>query len=113
MLPPILRSRVCGIATVSSFVLLMFTLHAWSQSVSVLHNFGVSSGDGAVPYSNVIMDSSGNLFGTTLSGGAHGLGAVYRLSPASGGRWKETIIYSFKGGPGDGASPHATLLQDG
>jgi uncharacterized repeat protein (TIGR03803 family) len=59
------------------------------------------------------MDSSGNLFGTTLSGGAHGLGAVYRLSPASGGRWKETIIYSFKGGPGDGASPHATLLQDG
>jgi len=88
----------------------MFASSLSAQSLRVLHNFGVAAGDGDIPYSSLIMDASGNLYGTTLEGGAHGFGTVYRLS-ASGGGWKETILYSFKGGT-DGASPHAPLIQD-
>ncbi len=94
---------------------LIFTLNPVSmpaQTLNVLHNFGIAAGDGDIPYANVTMDSAGNIYGTTLTGGAHGLGSVYRLAPGSNGRWKETILYSFKGGSTDGASPHAKLFLD-
>jgi uncharacterized repeat protein (TIGR03803 family) len=84
---------------------------ASAQTLNVLHNFGFAAGDGNIPYSNLIMDSARNLYGTTLSGGAHNLGAVYELSPNDSGGWNESIIYSFKGVP-DGASPHAPLFLD-
>jgi len=92
------------------FLLLPF-IPASAQTLNVLHNFGVTFGDGNIPYATPIMDGAGNLYGTTLSGGAHGLGSVYRLTPTSGGGWEETTLYSFAGIP-DGASPHAQLLRD-
>lgn len=76
---------------------------AWTEKV--LYSFGVYSGDGTDPYGPVVFDSKGNLYGTTNGGGAYGQGAVYELSPGSGGVWTEQLIYSFKGGVADGASP--------
>lgn len=104
-------SRRC-LAALATLTLLMFAPDALGQSFNVLHNFGVSVGDGDIPYSSLIIDSSGNLYGTTLTGGAHGVGTVYRLTSTGNGGWKETVIYSFKGGASDGASPHAKLFQD-
>lgn len=61
---------------------------------TVLYSFTFGSDDGAFPESALVMDSFGNLYGTTLQGGASGLGTVFELSQ-SGGIWSENTIYSF------------------
>jgi uncharacterized repeat protein (TIGR03803 family) len=76
---------------------------------SVLHNFELSSTDGGAPTSNLIRDSSGNLYGTTELGGASSAGTVFEIT-ASGA---ESLLYSFKGYPVDGAGPYGGgLLRD-
>ena len=77
---------------------------------NVIYAFA-GGGDGAAPLGGVIFDSAGNLYGTTNSGGANGLGTVFELSPASGGGWTEQVIYSFAGGS-DGANPNGGLAID-
>ena len=68
------------------------------------------SPDGAAPYSGVIFDNAGNLYGTTTAGGASGNGTVYELLP-SGSGWTERVLYSFTGGS-DGSYPTAGLIFD-
>jgi uncharacterized repeat protein (TIGR03803 family) len=73
--------------------------------------------DGANPEAGVIFDKSGNLYGTTYSGGWRycfiGCGTIFKLTPKSGGGWQETVLYHFNGrGVGDGENPEAGLLQD-
>lgn len=81
----------------------------WTETV--LYSF-TGGADGANPYlADVVFDKAGNLYGTTVGGGAHNLGAVFELSPTSSG-WSETVLYSFSGGS-DGANPYAGLLFDG
>lgn len=46
----------------------------------VLHDFA-GFGDGANPEAGVISDGAGNFYGTTLNGGAHGFGTVFKLTP--------------------------------
>jgi uncharacterized repeat protein (TIGR03803 family) len=62
----------------------------WNETV--LYSF-TGGADGALPYSKVILDSAGNLYGTALHGGAYGVGAVFELSPV-GTSWTETVLYS-------------------
>ena len=57
------------------------------------------------------MDASGNLYGTTYYDGANNLGSVYQLSPTAAGRWKERVLYSFRGG-GDGQNSISNLVSD-
>jgi uncharacterized repeat protein (TIGR03803 family) len=52
----------------------------------------------------------GSLYGTTVGGGSHGRGAVYKLTPL-GGFYSESIIYSFKGGR-DGQTPYGAVALD-
>jgi uncharacterized repeat protein (TIGR03803 family) len=66
--------------------------------------------DGALPYGGVILDKSGNLYGTTYYAGANDVGTVYKLTRGSNS-WTETVLYSFKGG-NDGSSPISTLVAD-
>lgn len=77
----------------------------------VLYNFGASSSDGALPIANMVFDSKGNLYGTTLAGGAYGLGIVFELSLASG-TWTEKILYSFGVSLADGKIPEAGVIFD-
>ena len=77
---------------------------------TILHNFAGT--DGAFPSSELAMDSEGNLYGTTLLGGANDVGSVYRLTPpTSGGTWTESVLFSFSGP--DGSSPFGPLWLDG
>jgi uncharacterized repeat protein (TIGR03803 family) len=82
----------------------------WTEKV--LYSFGASATDGNSPLSGLIFDASGNLYGTTSSGGAHGSGTVFELTPAAGGAWTEKVLYSFGADDGDGADPSAGLTID-
>jgi hypothetical protein len=66
---------------------------------TVLHNFACdNSSDGGNSMADLIMDDSGNLYGTTSVGGTGGCiggcGVVFEVSP-SGGGWNETVLYNF------------------
>ncbi len=54
------------------------------------------------------MDSAGNLYGTTYSGGANGYGTVFKI----GLDGTESVLHSFVGSPGNGMSPQAGLTMD-
>jgi len=93
----------------------------WTETV--LHVFkGNASGDGNTPVGSVIIDSLGNLYGTTGYGGTGncvllgtkvGCGTVYELSPPAlkGGAWTETVLYSFPTAK-QGYLPNGDLVFD-
>src|ERR1700733_8234733 len=71
--------------------------------------------DGVRPYTGLMVDAAGILYGTAniggLVGGACGIdgcGTVYRVTP----KGKESVLYSFKGGSTDGSYPDGGLIRD-
>ena len=80
----------------------------WTETV--LHTFA-GGDDGRNPVEGLVRDQAGNLYGTVPIGGAGNSGAVFELSPGSGGQWTWNILYSFTGGNG-GAIPYSTLVLD-
>ena len=79
---------------------------------TVLHTF-LGGEDGSEPEGGLIMDGSGNLFGTTSDGGGSancdgGCGTVFEVAPDG----TETILYDFQGDT-DGCLPMAGLITDG
>jgi uncharacterized repeat protein (TIGR03803 family) len=64
----------------------------------------------AGPYGSLVMDASGNLYGTTFDDGAFKLGSAFKLSPGSNG-WTYTSLYDFTG-TSDGAEPISNLVFD-
>jgi len=98
------------------FVMSLLVTSAWAApKEKVLHNFG-NGADGDIPYSTLISDATGNLYGTTLYGGGSmncpvGCGTVFELTPGTTGKWKEKVLYSFIGN-GDGYYPQAGLILD-
>ena len=91
----------------------------WTETT--LYSF-IGDGNGGDPAGNVVFDTNGNLYGTTVLGGiisgvncgaSVGCGVVFELSPPSGGSgpWTETPIYSFAG-KADGSYPYAGVIFD-
>ena len=80
----------------------------WTETV--LYGFTGGSDGGLPAFGNLIFDSAGNLYGTTLRGGIYDAGTVFELMP-SGSGWTETTLYSFTGGS-DGGYPWAGLTLD-
>jgi uncharacterized repeat protein (TIGR03803 family) len=78
-----------------------------SGTFTTLHSFDGT--DGNAPFAGLIQASDGNLYGTTVEGGAYGDGTVFRITPSG----TFTLLYSFDGyyGPVDGAFPEAGLIQ--
>ncbi|HYL27199.1 MAG TPA: choice-of-anchor tandem repeat GloVer-containing protein, partial [Candidatus Nitrosotalea sp.] len=93
----------CGVV----FELKPNTSGGWNESP--LYAFADGT-DGGFPNAGVILDKSGNLYGTASTGGSTqcsiGCGIVYELSKA--GVWKESVLHTFDGS--DGQFPNAALL---
>jgi uncharacterized repeat protein (TIGR03803 family) len=74
----------------------------------ILHNLcaGFTTKNGALPVSRLIIDTSGNLYGTTLNGGNEEAGVGFRLSPnADRTKWtyrKVKDLCDIDGCPGSG-----------
>src|ERR1700730_863712 len=84
----------------------------WTEKIIHAFSFG---GDGEYPEGALVVDASGNVYGTTMWGGTgcseFYCGTVYKLSPQSGGTWKETILHPFESAE-DGSQPEEGLLLD-
>ncbi len=92
----------------------VFKLHPngdGSYTETVLHAFQGGYYDAQVPEAGLVMDATGNLYGTTPTGGngncpGPGCGTVFSIAPDG----NVTIIHSFQGR--DGALPYCTLVLD-
>jgi uncharacterized repeat protein (TIGR03803 family) len=63
----------------------------------VLYRFSESGDNGLTPgYGDLVFDRAGNLYGTTINGGAHNAGVAYELTPSG----TESILYNFVGATG-------------
>jgi uncharacterized repeat protein (TIGR03803 family) len=86
-----------------------------SGQESVLYAFGTNPNDGFTPQAGLVMDASGNLYGTTAHGGqldgaackgqfTVGCGTVFKVTPSG----QESVLYTFcpsEGNCTDGANP--------
>jgi len=79
---------------------------------TVLHSFGYFPTDGLFPYAGLTFDTAGNLYSTTIAGGSHLYGTVFKLTPAGGGIWTEQVLHSFSNNGTDGFNPSAGLIFD-
>ena len=104
-------TRVGGLYNAGTvFRLTPTTGGGWSERV--LHSFNNNGKDGVNPYGGVILDSSGNVYGTTYFGGAYGYGTVFELIPQEGGGWPEKTLHSFNNTGTDGEYPFGSLIFD-
>lgn len=77
----------------------------WTETV--LYSF-VGADDGSNPQAGVVLDSEGNLYGTTEFGGNGGCGAVFQLTPGANDQWTETVVYAI----GEGCNALGSLIFD-
>src|ERR1700690_51531 len=91
----------------------MSTPLSHAQTLTVLYNF-TGGADGGWPFAGLALDAQGNLYGTTLIGGAsncnpgQGCGVVFKVSPNG----TETVLHTFAGGTTDGEFPFSRLVLD-
>lgn len=73
----------------------------------VLYSF-TGETDGASPLAPLVIDTAGDLYGTTEAGGSSGLGTVFKVKPNG----REIVLHSFTGGTTDGCNPDGGLVRD-
>jgi uncharacterized repeat protein (TIGR03803 family) len=75
-----------------------------AQTFTTLHSFDGT--DGSLPFAGLVQATNGDLYGTTVEGGANFDGTVFKITPSG----KLTTVHSFAGYPSDGADPYAGLV---
>ena len=112
-------AMICTIrlrALLTIFTVALLITSTWAATEKVLHDFNNTDGD--IPYSSLIFDAAGNLYGTTVYGGftgsckSNGCGTVFELTPDGRGGWRETVLHRFAYGTRDGHYPQAGLVFD-
>jgi len=105
-------------ATFAILTVTLFASSACAVTEKVLHDFTNVRG-GAIPV-GVILDDSGNLYGTTFDGGGadstgcggSGCGTVFELTPKAGGGWTEKVLHSFSEKDPVGFNPSSGVIFD-
>jgi uncharacterized repeat protein (TIGR03803 family) len=104
---PSICSSFCPRRTVVLLSALFVTVvSGHAQTLTVLHTF-TSRPDGLTPIGGVVMDQSGNLYGTTAQGGTGTQGTVFKIDSSG----NEMVLHSFVSRP-DGLDPEAGLVID-
>ncbi len=86
------------------------TASGWEENV--LYSFKCHA-DGCSPYSGLVFDAAGDLYGTTVGGGGSPQrGVVYKLTHNPTGGWTESVLHTFAG-TADGAFPYGNPILDG
>jgi uncharacterized repeat protein (TIGR03803 family) len=83
----------------------IFEIAAGTSTITVRGTFTGSNGQS--PYGNVLVDSSGNIFGTTYQGGSSSDGTVFEIAAGTN---TISTIYTFTGN--NGSNPYGTLIED-
>jgi uncharacterized repeat protein (TIGR03803 family) len=96
----------CGVV----FKLTQNSEGGWTESVLYSFCSLTKCRDGEDSAAGLIFDTTGNLYGTTVYGGAHGTGTVFELTQNSNGTWKEQVLHSFRGR--DGLNPFNGVIFD-
>jgi uncharacterized repeat protein (TIGR03803 family) len=96
--------------TLAIFIITLFATSTYAATEKVLFSYNGKDGDS--PWAGLIFDKAGNLYGTTIFGGANGYGTVFELTPKAGGGWTEKILHSFNDSGKDGYYPYAGLIFD-
>ena len=100
---------VLPIAVATILGSLVLATPAWAASkYKVLHRFNGKDGNGAL--AGVISDATGNLYGTTVSGGDNNNGVVFSLSLGTNGKWTEKVLHAFN--QADGSGPYGGVVFD-
>jgi uncharacterized repeat protein (TIGR03803 family) len=105
-----LRAESIALTLVVFLLGVATTQPAQARTFTVLYNF--TGADGAAPNAGLVRDKAGNLYGTTIGGGADRWGAVFELTPKAGGGWTEKVLHSFNLNGKDGAYPTAGVVLD-
>lgn len=82
----------------------------WTETILYEFKGSGDHNDGANPIGGVVLDSKGNLYGTTELGGRSNWGTVFELTPQPDGTWTEKVIHQFT--PPDGRNPGGALTFD-
>ncbi len=111
---PLLLSKsglLYGTTSSSDHAGTLFALATDGSGFQVLHDFGVTGQDGSKPFSGIIEDRGGVLYGMTPTGGAQSCGTAYSFDPASSAY---EIFHSFCAGTADAGFPGGgfTLLEN-
>jgi len=78
---------------------------------STIYAFDNTGGtDESGPFSPLLLDTAGNLYGTTVFDGAYAHGSVFKLTATNGG-WSFTSLHDFQSSP-DGEYPYGNLVMD-
>lgn len=86
----------------------VYSLEKDGSGFALLHGFAGSPADGAMPYSSLLLDPAGNIYGTTRAGGTSGFGTVYSLRRDGSGF---AVLHHFSGA--GGSHPESFLVMDG
>lgn len=96
-----------------------------AQQYKILHSFNCAGKDGCEPFAGLVFDKAGNLYGTTLMGGAnngatqtsddpstYGYGTIFKLSRKPDGTWSENILHVFTNSGKNGSGASSSLVMD-
>ena len=95
-------------------ILMFSAITLQGQTYDVLYNFAgtsVTPPDGSSPQGSVVVGPSGNILGTTSTGGMNNAGTIFEVTPSG----EEKILYNFCSQPNctDGSTPLGSLVLNG
>jgi uncharacterized repeat protein (TIGR03803 family) len=102
---------VQSIAAILPLTLSSTAVVAQTHELIILTDFDQTPKDGRQPFTPLVFDKAGNLYGTTSEGGLSNKGTAFELTKKPDGVWARKTLHEFRG-VSDGAYPGGPLVLD-